>query len=123
MMAIKMDPMDEEPDVNMVPNLSTAAKDYDLKRDTIRCFPATERRAISLETSDGVDSANRALRLLGLRMDLEGVTFLLLFRYLKRARKLNESADEPVNDGSLVRAHNYLSGHIKATKHKLYEEA
>ena len=124
MLAIAMDPADVEPDELTVPTLATTAKDFSYDRDQKRCFPVEEQRAIGIETAKGLDSADRAMDLLGLKgRNLGEIRFMNLISAFKRTRKMNGNRETPVDDRSLVRAYNFISGHIKAIHFAEYETA
>ena len=60
MAMLKDDPLDAEPDKDMVPTLSTCASHFKPKRDMTRCFPVADRHMIPIETPKGMDSAERS---------------------------------------------------------------
>ena len=80
MTMLQDDPLDVEPDKDMVPTLSICASDFKSKRDMTRCFPIADRHVIPIETPAGLDSAEKALSRLKIRKELKELEFSSLWR-------------------------------------------
>ena len=134
MAMIEDDPLEVTPDADLVPTMSTLARDFKAVRDMVRCFPLGERHAIPIETPDGLESATQALGLLRIRRELKELEFPTLWRSYCVAVKLSGSydgtkteeqniADAKTEKLNIVRAYNYILRHLKQMKQVECEEA
>ena len=114
-----------EPDIRWVPSESHFSGDFSAIRDLTPCFPKIEKRMIHLETAEGEQIASDAMNTLKLvGMELEDVTFKLLWAFYERAKARLEERDAIEEEFmSIYMAYDRIAAHICATRHEEYEEA